>query len=386
MRADRFFARWLARSLRASAGTGAVGTLSLAVSAALVFTVAAVSSGIEGQLGRELRAYGANVVLVPRVAALRYGVGSIDVGQVAEERTLSTAELARLPGALVDPVAPGLAVRATVDGREVAATGYDLAALRRLNPTWRVAPGWPREAREVLVGARLAARLRVAPGARLDLRGGAAAAAATIAGVVETGGPEDEGLVLPLALAQELAGRPGRASLALARVPAGGARGVEEAARRLEAELPGVEARTIQQVARAEAALLGKVRRLLLLVAAAVVAATAFTVSGTLGVLLLARRQELGLCLALGATTGRLRALLLAEAAASGLAGGAAGCLLGGVAAQAIAQGVFGASVPVTAGAPALALGATLAVALGASIWPVARALRVSPCDTLRAP
>jgi putative ABC transport system permease protein len=380
----RFFARWLARSLRANATTSGVGTLSLAVSAALVFTVSAVSSGIEGQLGRELRGYGANAVLVPRLAPLRFGVGTLDVGDVSEEGTLSVADLARLPASLVETVAPGLALRAEAAGREVAATGYDLPALRRLNPLWRVAPRWPEGGREVLLGATLAARLRLAPGATLDVRVGGRSAAVAVAGVVETGGPEDESLVLPLALAQELAGRPGRASLALARV-AVAERDADAAARLVEAELPGAEARTVQQVARAEAALLRKVRRLLVLVAAAVAAAAAFTVSGTLGVLLAARRHELGLCLALGATPGRLRALLLAEAAVSGLAGGAAGCLLGAAAAEAIARGVFGAFVPIGAGAPALALAAALAVAVGASVWPVRRAVRISPCDTLRA-
>ncbi len=381
----RFFARWVARSLRGSLGASAVGTLSLAVSAALVFTAVAVTSGVGAQLGRELQVYGANVVLVPRLAPLRFGVGAIELGDVAEERTLEVAALARVPGNVVDVVAPGLSLRVRAAGRDLGAIGYDLGALRRMNPTWRVAPRWPERAAEVLVGVTLGARLGVTPGASLELRVADRRALVTVAALVETGGGEDENLVLPLALAQELAARPGQASLALVRVRTV-ERSADDSARLLEAAIPGSEARTLQQVARGEAALLAKVRSLLLLVAAALAAATAFTVSGTLGVLLLARRQELGLCLALGATPARLRGLLLAETGAAGLAGGVAGCAVGACATEAVAHTVFGVFVPVGGGAPAAALAAALAIALGAAVWPVHRALQLSPCDTLREP
>ena len=90
--------------------------------------------------------------------------------------------------------------------------------------------------------------------------------------------------------------------------------------------------------------------------------------------------------LALGAARRTVRSLLLAEAAASGLAGGLAGCAAGALAAEAVAASVFGALVPLGWKAAPLALGAALVLALGAALWPVERALRVSPCETLRAP
>jgi putative ABC transport system permease protein len=163
-------------------------------------------------------------------------------------------------------------------------------------------------------------------------------------------------------------------------------RAPEAAARAVAKAVPGADVRTLSQVARAEASLLAKVGRLLLLVTLAIAAATAFTVSGTLGVLLLGRRQEIGLYLALGAGAARIRSLLLAEAAASGLAGGAAGCVLGLAAAEAIALSVFGAPVPFSWLAAPAALATAMALAVGAAVWPVRGALRVNPCDTLRAP
>ena len=238
-----------------------------------------------------------------------------------------------------------------------------------------------------MAGVSLARRLGLVPGEMVEVASasGGGPVRVTVAAMVETGGSEDEDLFLPLGLAQALAGAPGQVSLGLVRADLRD-RTPEAAARAIEASVPGAEVRTLSQVASAEASLLSKVRRLLLLVTVALGAAAAFTVSGTLGVLLMARRQEIGLCLALGAAPGTVRALLLAEAAASGLAGGLAGCVVGAIAAEAVAASVFGAMVPLGWAAPPLALGAALALALGAALWPVARALRVSPCDTLRAP
>lgn len=382
----QFFGRWLRRSLVRNLAAGAVATASLALSSALVFCLVAVSAGVEGQLGKELAAYGANLLVLPRSAPLRFGLGALELGPVEEERRLAEADVLRLPsaGAGVETVAPALLARVSVDGASAGAVGYPFDALRRLNPLWRVAPRWP-EGGEAMAGASLAARLGLAPGSEVEVDAGDRVARVRLAATVETGGPEDEDLFLPLALLQGLTGRAGEVSLALVRADLV-SRPADAVARAIEAAVPGAEARTLAQVARAEGALLEKVSRLLLLVTLALGAATAFTVSGTLGVLLLARRQEIGLCLALGAAAPTVRSLLLAEAAASGVAGGLAGCLLGALAAETIAASVFGALVPLGWAPAPLALGTALALALGAALWPVARALQVSPCDTLRAP
>ncbi|HSN91857.1 MAG TPA: ABC transporter permease, partial [Anaeromyxobacteraceae bacterium] len=279
---------------------------------------------------------------------------------------------------------PGLLARIEVGGSPVGAVGYPLDALRRLNPLWRVAPRWPGPD-EAMAGASLASRLGLREGDEIAVAAGGRSARLRLAATVETGGAEDENLFLPLALVQSLAGRPGQASLALVRARLSTV-APEEAARAIEAALPGSEARTLAQVARAEAALLDKVTRLLALVAIAIAAASAFTVAGTLGVLLLGRRREIGLCLALGGGAGRVTGLLFAEAAASGLAGGVLGCLLGAAAAEAIAVTVFGDAVPLVPWAAPLALAVALLLALGAAALPVRRAVRTSPCDTLRAP
>lgn len=382
---DPFARRWLGRSLRGTLASTAVATLSLALSAALVFALVAVRRGVGEQLGRELASYGANLLVLPDSTPLRFGLGALELGPVEEERSLSDAALRALPqaGVGVESVAPGLLAGVDLDGEPVAAAGWPLEALRRLNPLWRVRPAWPAQG-EAMIGSSLAGRLRLAAGSTVELRATAGTARVRIGAVVETGGAEDENLFLPIELLQSLAGRPGEASLALVRANLSG-RAPEDAARAVAAAVPGADVRTLSQVARAEASLLAKVARLLLLVTVALGAATAFTVSGTLGVLLLGRRQEIGLYLALGAGPARVRALLLAEATAAGLAGGLAGCVLGLAAAEAIALSVFGSAISISWVAAPAALAAALVIALGAAVWPVRKALQVNPCDILRA-
>ena len=368
---------------------GAVATASLALSSALVFCLVAVSAGVEGQLGKELAAYGANLLVLPQSAPLRFGLGALELGPVEEERHLREADALRLPaaGVGVETVAPALLARVSVAGTAAGAVGYPLDALRRMNPLWRVSPALARGRARPCSASSLAARLCLAARRRGGRRAsaGAARACASRRSSRRAGRRTTTSSCRSPSL-QALAGRPGEISLALVRADLGSPPARGRGARASRPPCPGAEARTLAQVASAESALLAKVRRLLLLVTVALGAATAFTVSGTLGVLLLARRQEIGLCLALGAAAGTVRRLLLAEAAASGLAGGVAGCLLGALAAEVVAASVFGALVPLGWAAAPLALGTALALALGAALWPVDRALRVSPCDTLRAP
>jgi ABC-type antimicrobial peptide transport system permease subunit len=80
------------------------------------------------------------------------------------------------------------------------------------------------------------------------------------------------------------------------------------------------------------------------LISAIILLVAAVNIMHTFLMIILERRRELGLMRALGATRGDIRALVLSEATALGLMGGAAGALLG-VAATKITDAVFRANV-----------------------------------------
>lgn len=118
---------------------------------------------------------------------------------------------------------------------------------------------------------------------------------------------------------------------------------------------------------------------------------SAFVVASTFSYAIAARRRELGLLRLAGATRGQLRRLVLAEAAAVGVAGSAAGCALGKAGAPlmarwTIAHGLAPASYAIGHQTWPLhaAFWTGLAVALTGTYAAARRAGRVGPLEALR--
>jgi putative ABC transport system permease protein len=382
----RFAWRILSGSLRHQRARLSIAALALALGSALVSGLLNLSGDISGQVGRELRTYGANLIIRPSEQTLTIGSGRLEFGAVAAAQTIAEADLARVRAVkgVVDFV-PYLYAVVVTEGRPVVLTGVDLTAARSLNAWWQVQGRWPEEraAGEILIGARAAAALGATPGDTLVVGYGDQVQTWRVVGVLETGGAEDDQLVIGLRAAQMLTGQRGRVGLVMVSALAAD-RSLDAIARDLQAVLPDAEVRALAQFARAETAVLNKVRLLIGLVAALVLIAGVVTVAGTLNTIVIERRAEIGLMKALGAADRRVAGLFLAEALSVGAIGGAVGYLAGLGLAMTIGRRVFGEAITPTAwGLPGTLL-VGLGVALAAGLLPVQRALRVGPVRTLR--
>ena len=380
---SRFFLRLVRRSLANRLGTSAVAILAVAMGAALVSASLSLATGMRAKMSRALRAYGANILLVPAAGQGQAG-GEHPFAQMPEDVLVKLSELSM--GLPVLGYTPLLYVVGEIASHRVALVGTWPDAVRRINPWWRVEGGWiggRTELDEAVVGTSVARKLRLSVGARLALTVTGRTRTYRVVGILSSGGSEDEQVLVTLRAAQELAGRAGR--LSLIQVSASAADGgVERIATTLESGLPGVAARTQHRLVMAEERLLARLSWLLGLIAALVLVASALGVAAAVATGVLQRTGEIGLMKALGASRLRVGSLFLTEAGAIGAAGGLSGGVAGVALAQAVARSVFGGTVPLTVTPILTSIAMGIAVASLASLLPVLRAASIQPAIVLR--
>ncbi len=227
-----------------------------------------------------------------------------------------------------------------------------------------------------------------------------------VTGISATGGPEDQAILVPLSIAQSLAGKPGEYRKlyvsALTKPEDDFARRdpktmtpdelerwsctpyISSIAASIKEVLPGTDVRVIRRVAEGEGTILTRVHALLWLVTLAALLAAALAVGASAAASVIERRTEIGLMKALGAGSGTVGFLLAAEQLVLAFVGGGVGYSLGTILARFVGQAIFGVtpepSLLILVAVLALAAGVTL---LGSAI-PLRQASRYEPAPILR--
>jgi putative ABC transport system permease protein len=301
-----------------------------------------------------------------------------------------------------------------VDKSEVFVTG-----LEKLHPAWKVTGLWPADddPKGALVGRRLAERLNLRPGQALTLTAAvkgntqsrpanSSKAEFIVRGILETGGPEDNQVLAPLASVQRWAGLEGKVRRieisaltkpedAFAHSDVSRLTGadfdrwyctpyVSSIAYQIQQAIPEAQAKPVYHVAETEGRILDRVGALMALLVVAALVAAGLAVASMMLATVLERHAEIGLFKALGATDARVAAVFLMEACAIGVLGGVAGYLFGSLLAWRLALAVFGSAVGVHWVILPVCMAVALLVTLAGSAVPLSRALRISPSFALR--
>lgn len=383
----RFFLRIVQRSFANRLGKWLTAILAVALGTSLVSASLGLAVGMQVKMRQALRAYGANILLVPAAhpGGAREAPGGAQLLPSMSEDVL--ARLGSLAGDLpLLGYTPLLYTVVEIGPHRVALAGTWPDAVRRVNPAWRMEGEWIEDRDDlsgVVLGTSLAQKLGLTLGAPLTLTTHGRGNRFRVVGILSTGGSEDEQVMVTLRAAQEVSGQAGR--LSLIQVSALGAdRSVEEIARALESGLPGVEARTQLRLVLAEEHVLARLSLLLSLIAGLVLIASALGVAATMTTSVLERTREIGLMKALGATRSQVGSFFLAEAGAMGLAGGVLGGAAGLLLAQAIAWSIFGGDVPFRIAPAIVSVGMGVCVAALGSLIPIRRAASIHPAGVLR--
>ncbi|MDR2388121.1 MAG: ABC transporter permease [Deltaproteobacteria bacterium] len=372
-------------------------TVGLGVS--LATAMLGVMFDVGDKVNQELKSYGANLNVIPKGSSMMGDLYRLSEGDhqgqglsELESDFIKEDELYKIKMIfwaynIVD-YAPFLTVQVDLNGQNIPLTGTwfnkhlslptgdqvdtGMTAMK----TWWALEGQPGDEADplgVLVGRELAQDQGLKVGSSFEVQGPyGQTEKLRVRAIFESGGQEDRGLFAPLALAQNLAQRPGlvqRVEVSALTTPENDlARRaaqnpgsltrlewdtwyctayISSIAYQIEEILPGVRVKPILRVAQSEGAILSKTQLMIILLTILTLLCSALAISNLVTANIMERSVEIGLLKALGATGLSISLLVLCEILIAGFGGGLVGYLVGLGLAQFIGLSVFGSTVAV---------------------------------------
>jgi len=410
----------------------------LAVGMAVATATLTVALEVGDRMAREFRSLGANLLVTPQSDTLPLEIGGVDYRPVDEGAYLNEKDLGKLktifwrhnilgftPFLDVPVYSASLAAanERTEPNVTLIGTWYEhevpvrdgtkfKTGLNMTNPSWKIRGNWFHDgAKECVVGARLAAKYP-------DLFAVGKTAYVTrdsissvlfplvVTGIVTTGDAEDNAILVPLSVAQEISNHPGqfrqlyvsaltKPSDSLAERDPKSLTPTEydkwfcspyisSISYQIEQVLPGTDVRAIRRVADSEGRILSRVSTLLWIVTLAALIAAALAIAATSAAAVLERRAEIAVMKAIGATNTAVTTLFLTEHLTLALIGGAVGFVLGTVLARFLGASVFGTPASAQFILLPIVLGLAAVVALIGGLIPIRRVAHVDPAPILR--
>lgn len=406
-----------------------LAVLTVFLASGLISALLAVSIDIGDKMSRELKSYGANILIEPAGQAALPALFSEQSNPLSGQDFLDEKELPNIKDIFwrnnIVGFAPLLGGEVTLNGQAVNVLGtffnqpvdvpdeedYRIGQ-QAVSPYWQVTGAWPQEPvaeqPQTLVGQTLAKRLGLKAGDVLNLQGEKSAQTVTVSGVLASGGDEDNQLVMPLHIVQSLLGLQGKVQairVSALTVPENelsrrarenlDALNAEEydlwyctafvssIAHQLEEAISGSVVRPIWQVAASEGVVIDKIQLLLAVVTLAALVAAAMGIASLMTSTIMERAKEIGLMKALGARQWQIMLLFYLEAASSGLLGGAAGCVAGWGLAKFIGLMLFDAPLNFTWVVVPCVLVVAVLISLIGTWFPARRIARLYPVEVL---
>jgi putative ABC transport system permease protein len=414
------FARLLYESFRRQKRRKLLAAVAITLGVAVATAMIAVATDIGDKINRELRSYGANLLITPQEDTLDVEIGGINLKPPSDGNFLSEADLPKIKGTFwrnnilgFSPMLPanvslGKGQEATLVGTYFAkkiAFGKEhfTTGVRNTHPWWKVEGAWPGDdSADVLLGDQLARKLGDHAGDTVEIGG----QTHHVVGVLSTGGAEDGQVIAPLHVAQQILGKPDavrrvyvsaltKPEDALARRDPKSMSGeiwdrwycspyAQSIAYQLQEAIPHSHAAQIRQVAQNEGTVLSRITGLMLLTTLAALFASALAVSAAMATAIFERRREVGLMKALGAGNFAVAALFFAESTLLALLGGLVGFLTGSWLAHRIGRSIFDSQITIQPVLFPLIMAIAVIVTFAGSAAAIRRAVQFDPVFALR--
>ena len=362
--------------------------LTVALGVSLATAMLNVMFDVGDKVNQELKAYGANLNIVPKGAALVNELYQLDDKQDAiqyiKQDDLVKIKMIFWAYNIVD-FAPYLTTQVMVNGKPITLVGtwfnkhltiptgdeVDTGMLA-MKSWWSIEGNTMKDdnLQGVMVGETIAKQLNLNLGDSIELTSSTQKITLTVNNIFHSGGVEDNELYVSLPVAQNLANKAGlveRVEVSalttpendLARKAAQDPNSlsrtewdtwyctayISSIAYQLEELMPDVRVKAIMQVAESEGSILQKTQLLMLLLTVLSLICSALAISNLVTANVIERSTEIGLLKALGATNISVAMLILTEILIIALLGGMVGYFVGLGFAQIIGQTVFGSFV-----------------------------------------
>ncbi|MHA2224689.1 MAG: ABC transporter permease [Candidatus Hodarchaeales archaeon] len=413
------FLRILRKSLVTRKGKVVISIIAIIMGASIPSAMLNVSLDINEKIGTEFRKFGANLLVVPKSDTIDVGIGDISLSSVTDQQYINETDIYKIKtinwSRNVLGYAPFLyqVISASANGQEqqvvLTGTWFDKnttledgneifpTGVRRINSWWwQVEGAWIEDLETAnttntfnsMIGKSVAEKMELKLGDTLNVTYGNAQEASNdlylkVAGIITSGGTEDNHIFVSLPVAQVLTNRENlvhtvQISALCTACP------IETIAGEIEQKISYIEAKTILQMTNAEMSVLQKIQMMMILVTIIALLATILGVSTTLTTAVLERQTEIGLIKSIGATDRKIATLFIAESVIIGLLGGILGFVIGIGGAQIVGAIVFNSLVTPQILVLPLVVGISVGVSLIASLLPVKRAMRIEPVIVLR--
>ena len=383
MTKQKMFLKMITASLVRRRSRMLVALLAIAVGATILSGLVTIYYDVPRQMGAQFRNYGANMIFMAAENTDEFSMAAVEKG-------ISYIEGKELLG-----VTPYRYETLKIHEQPVVAAGTDLAGARITSPYWHVEGAWPEKPAEVLAGKEAANLLglkigdsfEVAAFANEDKKEKKAVPGSevrlTVAGILETGGSEEEYIYMAMADLKAITG--GGERLDIAELSISATRGkLESYKEKIAAEVSAITPQLVKRVTQSESAVLTKLQALVFIVTVVVLALTMICVATTMTAVVTERRKEIGLRKALGAADSDIIWGFMGEGLLLGGIGGLLGSFFGFGFAQFVSMNVFSSSITFQP----LLLPVTMAVSVVitglACLLPVRNAIDVDPALVLK--
>ena len=377
------FWRIVRRLLGANRGRLFVILLALAAGAAVTAALLNLQVDAKQRIAWEFSIFGPNFIVTPQENS----------GEAAGSNTLDESILSVLPSKPHESnfygipflyLIANISSEGSPEAKQAGVAGTNLGYPGFGGPGWKiVSKSLPiSSATDCLAGVNLATAIHLQAGSIAHLQNGDHLEQCTVAGVLSTGGSEDNQILVSLRISQRLAGLPRRLSL-VKLVVFGTPKEISDRVAVLRQRLPQADIRPIRQLAEGEAKIYNRISGLLTATVVIVLLLTGLCVMAAMTNVAMERRNDVGLMKAIGGATRRVLRLFMMEAVLLGLAGGMIGAAAGIFLSIWLGKQVFGVAAQPRLIVYPVAVALTTIVAI-LSAYPLRRLASVRPASVFR--